>query len=169
MNLNKRNLIIGGGIFGSIIIILAVIGFITQLQSDATNPDEKGYVDPGSGEIIKSDKSPQRTEEELKNAVIFPGFSQLLNRGLSPEQVQAVQSMFIAYSLENNKQFKEVSLQVDSVRHILPQGNSRIHMLTFDVVTNRTDKYYTTVEYSSTDTATLKLYESDKTTLLFER
>lgn len=169
MNLSKRSLIIIGVIFGVVVITLAVVGFIMQSKPDAAVPDEQGYIDPGSGEVIKTDKSPQGTEDSRKNAVIFPGFSQLISRGLSPEQVQTVQTTLITYSLENKKQFKEVSLQVDSVRHILPQGASTTHMLTFDIVTNRSDKYYVTVEYENTDTAKVKLYAGDKTTLLFER
>ncbi|HEV7951855.1 MAG TPA: hypothetical protein VGO98_00565 [Candidatus Saccharimonadales bacterium] len=169
MNLSKRSLIIIGSIFGLFIVTLAIIGFVTQSKPDSTAPDEQGYVDPGSGEVIKSDKSPQGTEESQKNAIIFPGFSKLIDRGLSPEQVQSVQATFISYSLEKNKQFKEVSLQVDSIRHILPKGSSRTHILTFDITTNRTDKYYTTVEYENTETAKTKLYASDNTTLLFER
>lgn len=170
MNFSKRTIIIIGSVFGLIVITLAIIGFATQsTQKDAAAPDEKGYVDPGSGEVIKSDKSPQGTEEATKNAVIFPGFSKLINRGLSPEQIQAIQSTLISYSIEKEKRFKEISLQVDSVRHILPQGASRTHTLTFDIVTNRTDKYYVTAEYDNSSTAKTKLYASDKTTLLFER
>jgi hypothetical protein len=169
MDFSKRHIIIIGTVFGIIILGLAVAGFLMQSKQDATTPDEQGYVDPGSGEVIKSDKSPQASEDALKNAMIFPGFSNLLARGLSPEQIQAVQTTFIAYSLEHKKQFKEVSLQTDSIRHLLPQGESRMHMMTFDIEANRTEKYYTTVEYDNTTTAKTKLYASDKTTLLFER
>lgn len=169
MNFNKRSLIIIGIIFGLVVVTLAIVGFIMQSKSGMNTSGEQDYIDQGSGEVIKSDKAPQGTEESTRNAIIFPGFSKLISRGLSPEQVQAVQSALITYSLEKDKHFKEVSLQVDSVRHILPQGASRMHMLTFDIVTNRTDKYYVTVEYEDTSTAKTKLYSSDQKTLLFER
>lgn len=169
MNLSKRSLIIISSLFGITILALSIIGFVTQNNLDSASSDKKGYVDPGSGEVIKSDKSPQGTDDSRKNAVIFPGFSQLLSRGLSADQVQAVQATLITYSLEHKKQFKEVSLQVSSIRHILPQGESRTHTLTFDIIANRTDKYHMTVEYEDTVTAKIKLYTSDKATLLFER
>jgi hypothetical protein len=169
MNLNKRHLIIIGSIFGLLVIILSIVGFVMQSKPGSDTPDEASYVDPGSGEVIRSDKTPQATEDALKNAVIFPGFSQLISRGLSAEQIQSVQSALITYSLEKKKQFKEVSLQTDSVRHILPQGQSTTHMLTFDITANRVDSYYITVEYNDTITAKTKLYAADKTTLLFER
>ena len=169
MNLSKRSLIIIGSVFALLVTTLAVIGFMQKNTPTTVTPDETGYVDPGSGEVIKSDKSPQGTEEARKNAMIFPGFSKLLKYGLSAEQVQSVQTMIIAYSLEKNKQFKEVSLQVDSIRQILPKGATKTHMMTFDIVTNRVDTYHVAVEYDYTSPAKTKLYASDKTTLLFER
>jgi hypothetical protein len=169
MNLSKRNLIIIGSIFGAVVIAMVVLGFIIQSNPNATTPDEQSYVDPGSGEVIKSDKAPQGTEESRKNAIIYPGFSKLIDRGLSPEQLQSVQQTIAEYSVENKKGFKEVSLTVDSIRHLLPQGESTTHTITYDITVNRKDKYFMTVAYSDTATCITKLYASDKTTLLIER
>lgn len=169
MNLSKRNLIIIGSIFGVVVIAMVILGLIMQSNSDEAAPDEQGYVDPGSGEVIKADKAPQGTEESRKNAIIYPGFSKLIDRGLSPEQLQSVQQTIAAYSVENKKDFKEVSLTVDSIRHLLPQGESTTHTLTYDITVNRKDKYFMTVAYSDMVTCVTKLYASDKTTLLIER
>lgn len=169
MNLSKRNLIIIGSVFGVLIIVLCIIGFVMQSQSNQQTPDEAGYVDPGSGEIIKSDKSPQGTDDANKNAVIYPGFSKLLDRGLSAEQIQLIQSAIIAYSLEKNEKFKEVSLDLSSMGHMLPTDTADYHSVYFNITVNRTTKYFIDTQYENTTAIKTKIYKEDTTTLLFER
>jgi hypothetical protein len=164
---NKRSIIIIATLLGLAIIAMAIVGFTNQRS---TNTPTGTYVDPGSGEtIIDSDTSSQGPTASLKNTIIYPGFSRLIDRGLSPDQVQSVQLALAEYSFENKKNFKEVSLTVDSIRHLLPQGTSTQHTLTFDITVNRKDKYFMSVAYSDTATCVTKLYAADKTTLLIER
>lgn len=163
-----RNKIIIAAIVGFIVIVGAIIGF--TIQSQQRNKDSEAYTDPSSGEqIYDQNNAPQGSEASLKNAIIYPGFSQLIDRGLSPVQIQSVQSAISEYSLQQTDKFKEVSLVTKSVRHLLPQGTSTTHTLTFDIKVNRTADYYVTVEYSDTDNCVTKLYAADKTTLLIER
>ena len=166
MNFSNRNLIIFGSIAGAILIIGAVLVSSSQPKG-STVPDERGYKDPGSGEILKNDKAPQGPDAEA--TMIFPGFSKLIDRGLSPAQVQSIEGAIKNYAVEKNKKFKEVSLQVDSVRRILPQGTSRTHGVNFDIVIDRSDKYHIMTAYENTDTIRTKLYTADKKTLLFEQ
>jgi hypothetical protein len=163
MMLNRRTIIILAAIIGIGIIILAVIGFTRATQKDTS------YTDPASGEKIIDDKTQQGTDQSLKNSIVYPGFSTLLDRGLTPVQIQEVQSAIAEYSSKQKDRFKEVSLVVDSMRHILPQGASNTHTLTFDLNVNRTADYYMTVEYENLDTVVTRLYSSDKKTLLIER
>lgn len=168
MNLSKRNLII----IGTIVVILLVSSFIfaaSRKPDAAPVPDEKGYVDPGSGETIKNDKDSNVPEEAKKDYILFAGFSKLIERGLSAGQVQQIQTMLKKYSADNDKKFTEVSLQVDSMRRILPQGTSRTHTLTFNIVANRQDIYFVKAEYSNTSTVKTTLYKADKTTQLFQQ
>lgn len=165
--INKRSSIIIATLLGLAVIVMAIIGFTSQRPTDTSNGT---YVDPGSGEtIIDGDTSSQGPTASLKNTIIYPGFSRLVDRGLSPDQVQSVQLALAEYSFENKKDFKEVSLTVDSMRHLLPQGTSTQHTLTFDITVNRKDAYFMTVAYSDTATCLTKLYKADKTTLLIER
>lgn len=167
MLLEKRNIIIIGSIIGIIIIGLAIVGLTMQKNPEGQN--ETSYVDPGSGEtIIDSDKSPQGTDLSLKNAIIYPGFSKLIDRGLSPAQVQSIQSVISEYSLKQSEPFKEVSLTVDSVRHILPQGESTTHMMTFELTVDRKTPYFVEAEYENMSSINTKLYSSDRKTLLIE-
>lgn len=166
--LEKRKVIIIGLIVGMLIIVLSVVGFIQQTNNSSKKNNT--YTDTGSGEQIKEgNTSNQGTELSLKNAIIYPGFSKLIDRGLSPIQIQSIQSTISEYSLQQKDKFKEVSLTTDSVRHILPQGNSTTHTLTFNIKVNRSSDYYITVTYSDTEKCITKLYKADKTTLLIER
>ena len=166
--LEKRKIIILGSIVGIAIIAMAIIG-ITQ-QSNKSSQNRKTYTDSVSGEENKdTTASNQGTDVSLKNTIIYPGFSQLINRGLSPEQIQSIQSTILEYSLAKDKGFKEVSLDTSSVRHILPQGSSQKHTITFDIKVNRTDDYSVSVEYSDTVSCITKLLSADKKTLLIER
>lgn len=166
--LDKRQIIIFGSVFGVILIAMAIIGIMQQSDNDASN--RTTYTDSVSGEQIKEGgTSNQGTDISLKNTIIYPGFSQLINRGLSPEQIQSIQSTISEYSIKNDKGFKIISLDTASVRHVLPQGASKTHTITFDIVANRKDAYYVTVDYDNTDSCITKLYAADKTTLLIER
>lgn len=162
---NKRTIIIGA-IIGVVIIILGIIGIVAQDKE--TGVDETGYVDPGSGETIIEDKSPQGTDLSLENSIIYPGFSKLIDRGLSPEQIQSIQSVFAEYSLKQPEKFKEVSLTVDSVRRIIPQDNSRKQTLTFNVKVDRETDYFVSTSYENLTSINTKVYKADKTTLLIE-
>lgn len=164
---NRRTIVIISAVIGVGIIILAIIGFVTQKDN---TPQQDRYTDPGSGEtVVKDPNSTQGGEESLKNAILYPGFSKLVDRGLTPIQVQSVQVTLAEYSFDNKKNFKEISLVTDSLRHIIPQETSQTHTLTFDVKADRKTDYYMTVEYQNATDVVTRLYESDKKTLLIER
>ncbi|HET8884009.1 MAG TPA: hypothetical protein VFM68_00885 [Candidatus Saccharimonadales bacterium] len=155
-------------VVGVAIVILGIVGIVAQLQGETT-PEPDVYVDPGSGEkIIDTEKAQHGDDITFENSIIYPGFSTLIERGLSPVQVQSVQSTIEKYSIQQPEKFKEVSLNIDSMRHLLPQGGSQAHTLTFDIKVDRQTDYYMTVEYEDTESAVTKLYKSDKTTLLIE-
>jgi hypothetical protein len=163
MQLNRQTTVIIAAFVGIAIVILAIMGFMRAAEKDTT------YSDPASGEKIITDKSQQGTDKSLKNSIIYPGFSTLIDRGLTPVQIQAVQSPIADYSAKQKDRFKEVSLVTDSYRHILPQGASNTHTITFNIKVDRTKEYYMTVEYEDTETTVTRLYSSDKKTLLIER
>lgn len=168
MLLEKRNLIIVGVTIGIVTIAAIAIGFAVQTNKSETATEV--YVDPGSGEtIITDNKSPQGSEASLKNAIIYPGFSKLLDRGLSTEEIQSIQTTIAEYSLEQEERFKEVSLVVASMRYVKSSENPEISSLTFELKVNRKNDYYMTVTPIDDETSTTKLFAADKTTLLIER
>lgn len=167
--LSKNKVIIITVIIALLIVVGAIVGFARQSSNSQTEYNDI-YTDPGSGEQISEQKNaPQGTEASLENAIIYPGFSKLIDRGLSPVQIQSIQSTIAEYSQQQQEPFKEVSLTADSMRHLLPKGESSTHTITFDIVANRKNNYYITVDYNDTESCITKLYAADKTTLLIER
>jgi hypothetical protein len=170
MSLEKRNLIIVGIVAGFLIMIAVVIGFLFKNNASNTETGVDVYKDPASGEtIITDNKSPQISPEALKNTIIYPGFSKLLDRGLSTTEIQSIQATIAEYSLDNEKQFKEVSLVVDSMRYSQPSDSVEKSSLTFSLKVNRKDDYYMTVTPTDSQVSIARLYAADKKTLLIER
>lgn len=168
--LSKNKAIIVIILISLVVIVGAVVGFVSQSSNSQSSKDSGDtYSDPGSGERIGQDNAPQGTDASLENAIIYPGFSKLLDRGLTPTQIQSIQATIAEYSQQQEEAFKEVSLTTDSMRHLLPKDGSSTHTVTFDVVVDRTDNYYVTVEYADIENCVTKIYTGDKKTLLIER
>lgn len=167
--MNQRQkiiLIITLATIGIALIVASIVGFTRS--NTTTQPSSDTYVDPGSGEtIVNNGKSRQGSEASLKNSIVYLGFSKLIDRGLSPVQIQSIQSAFKSYSLKQTDKFKEVSLTVDSIRHLLPQGESTTHTITFTATANRKISYFVTVEYSDTTSCITTIRSDDKSTILF--
>lgn len=168
MVLDKRKIIIIASIFGVIVIGLGIFGFVSS--SNNTPQTETTYHDPASGEdITQSDKAPQGSDASLKNVTIYPGFSKLIDRGLSPVQIQSIQSTITEYALQKNEKFTEVSMYVDSVQYVKSTEEGKTYALAFPIKVNRKDDYYVTVDPTGDTLVTTKIYAKDKTTLLIKR
>lgn len=162
---NRRTILIISAIVVLIIIGLAITGFLIQKD---TTPKQDTYKDPGSGETVVNDPNSAQGDQDNKS-ILYPGFSKLIDRGLTPIQLQSVQVTIAEYSFDSKKDFKEVSLVVDSLRHILPPETSQTHTLNFTVKADRTTDYYMEVAYENATDVVTRLYTSDKKTLLIER
>ena len=162
---NRRTILIISAVVVLIIIGLAITGFLIQKD---TTPQQDKYNDPSSGETIINDPNSAQGDES-NNSILYPGFSKLIDRGLTPIQLQSVQLTIAEYSFDKKKDFKEVSLVTDSLRHILPPETSQTHTLTFTVKVDRTTDYYMEVAYENATDVVTRLYASDKKTLLIER
>lgn len=153
-------------ILSAIAITLTIIQQNSKQSSDQNT--SKTYTDPGSGEtIIESNNGPTTASGEAPTTPIFLGFSQLIDKGLSVNQVELIKSSLSTYSSKQNAQFKEVSLNVSTIKRIQPADDNAPDALEFSIKTDRTNDYFVHVEYSNISSITTKLFASDKTTLLF--
>ena len=167
MQMNRRTLIIVASTLTIGIITLAVLGFMRAGQKGSSS--ENGYTDPGSGEVIRNDKSQQGTDLSIEKTTVWLGFSTLLQRGLTPSQVTSVQNVITSYGSQQSERFKEVSIDTKSYRHIIPQDpNDTSSTITFDLTANRTTKYYMEVKIIDPKTVQTKLFKDDKKTVLVE-
>ena len=168
MQMNRRTLIIVASVLALGTIVLAVLGFMRASHKDDST--EKGYTDPGSGEVIRgSDKSQQGTDLTIEKTTIWLGFSTLLDRGLTPNQITSIQSVITKYGDQQTERFKEVSLDTKSYRHLSPTDTGdNSSLITFNLTVNRTNKYYVEAKAIDTKTIHTKLFTDDKKTLLIE-
>lgn len=166
--LTRQRTIIIASIIGILIIALAVAGIMVKRPAANTSST---YYDKNSGDtVIENNQSQQGSDASLANSTIWLGFSTLLDRGLSPDQIQSIQTTIKKYALQQNSRFKEVSLTVASYRHTLPKSiDDPTHVLAFDITVNRTDAYHVSVSYTDTQSCVTSLYTSDQKTLLIQQ
>lgn len=165
--MNRRTLIIVASVLGVGILALAILGFLRANQQAGS---DTAYTDPGSGEVIRNDKSQQGSDLSVEKTIVWLGFSTLLQRGLTADQITSTQDVITKYSNTQPERFKEVSITTDSYRHLLPnESPDHAHKITFDMTANRTNKYYVEIIIDDdTSTTHTKLFKDDKTTLLIE-
>lgn len=164
---NRKLILIGAGVFTAMLII-GIIALITQSSNNSPTGNNDLYVDPGSGEIVSNDSglSQSAIDDPNQRTITFLGFSFLIERGMSRDQSEAVQQAISEYSSSLSNRFTEVSLIKDSARYGSEPGDSTKE-LQFDIRANRSDLYYVTLTYSDLNSVIVKLYETDKETLLF--
>lgn len=159
-------------VVGSIMAIMIAVGFIIFLvvpKPEKPIGQQSLHYDQSSGESVveNSPLSQSAGESNLPDQPTYLGFSKLIDYGLSTSQLTQVKTALYNYSLKQSKKFTEVSLVLDSVRQPDPAPGSRLSSYEFNIKVNRSDDYFTRIEFTDTSSCTVTLYKADKTTLLF--
>src|SRR5438445_11440542 len=110
---NRKKIIIAAVAFAILSIIIIVLAVMQNNRGSSSQPTSTTYVDPGSGEtVIENNNGPTVGNDQQLNAPTFLGFSQLINKGLSSDQVEQIKSALSAYLAKQATKFTEVSLTV---------------------------------------------------------
>jgi hypothetical protein len=163
--MNKQRLIIISGIL--ILLIIGVIAiFIVKTNQ---TPKTAIYTDPLTGEKVvdNSQQTQAPSDSRFPNKPTYLGFSKLMTYGLSNSQLDSVQMSLYNYSQDQPTKFREISLDLSSIRQPDSSPSSPAMAFEFNIKVNRTDDYFVRVEYTNTTSCVTKLYKSDKTTLLY--
>ena len=166
---NQKKLIIVIVLF----VTLSVIAIIATLliKSTQNQPGKRvstTSVDSNSGETVISGTNTGVSGPDVQpDQPTYLGFSKLVDRGLSIQQVTILQDTLTSYSLNNKSIFGQVSLNKDTITRVMQSSPDDPSMLEFPIVVNKKDNYFVTVSYTTPDSITTKLYKADKTTLLF--
>lgn len=160
-------------ILGFIGISLLIIGGIAlyyryNSQTNYSEPDNKAYVDPGSGDLVLSPegKTPE-TYGTNPDQPIYLGFTAFLDIGVNDEQVQYLKDMLVdyAFSQKDKEKITEISLDKSSLKHSFdPEGPS---VYKFNLTINRKDILNAEATAPGIDSITLKLTPKDSQSPVF--
>jgi hypothetical protein len=165
-------------IIGFIVMSIIIIGIVTLIYNINNNnktapltaqPGENNYTDPGSGETIVSPdgKNPESFGVN-PDAPIYVGFSNLLKRGFTDNQVVALKAALLDFAIQTKGKEKitEISLTVDSITHA---NNSETgeSTYTFTLTMNRKTEYKAVVTDPDVASIAVSLYEKNGATPVF--
>lgn len=124
------------------------------------------YKDPGSGETVLT--TPNKTPEgDNKNVIIFLGFGKLIdNYGMTFDQVNTLRSEFKNYSKSLDTPIKELSITLKSVETTIDPDTADV-IDKFTATINRESTLNAEVEYFGIDDPTLKLYNPEDNTQVY--
>ena len=166
----KQLLIIVGVIFVLAFVILSIVALTSNKQKGATKEEVAGTteVDPVSGEKIATNSKQSQTGAGSADSErpTMLGFGKLTDYGVSAGQREKVKEQLTAFAQKQDPKITIYSFYKDSYRQLLPDDNGIAHM-SFMVQANKKTDYWVDIAYSGTSDATISVYKSDKTTLLF--
>jgi len=130
------------------------------------------YYDKGSKETVSNppNRQPETYGTTETNPPTYLGFSKLLDIGVTSFQVDATKESFYRYSKKDQKNIKEVSIFVDSIKAVYRDRDSADpnQTATFDVKIDRKDTLKAKLVYSELRVARLYLYDAKTNGVLFD-
>jgi|GEM_PF-1265012 len=176
MMTNKKQLyLIGAFVIFGIISAIITIGIYNLTQSSgssssvAKDPKMNEYTDPASGDTILSPEGKAPDKYGVNpDAPIYVGFSELVSRGLSPDQVASIKAALLDYVVQVKETGKitEVSLKASSITHAVDTTSGDSYY-DFQLLVNRKDTYFAHVVNPDIATIRLTLYKGDDKTPVF--
>lgn len=159
-NPKLKLVVIGSIIFGVLIAILLVVS-VQNNKSSVSKPGS--YYDEGSGETVSNPagKTPEKFGSNSASP-IFLGFDDLLNVGVTSQQLAAIKQAFNNYSLDGNKDIKEISLFITTIKRLAPNRDTNDYgdVVTFDIKIDREQLLSAKVESTSVKVSRLYLYKN---------
>lgn len=150
MNQKRLRLLL---LLGFIVISAGIVGIIAFITNNATKTDssytQSEYYDPATGQNLNETQG--KTPEKVgvnPDAPSYNGFSILLDRGLTQDDINAIVDFITSYNSkligENKDKISSVSLYKDSVEHKITDS---VDIYTMRLLVDRTEGY--TVQTSS--------------------
>lgn len=134
-----------------IVIVVLIILFLFSLLFRTLTNEDRVYNDPLSKEVIYNPKD--RTPESYgqSNQVSYLGFSELIDRGISFDNVQLFKKELEPIKVKGEK-VTEISIDIESVKHLI---DTESDIYEFRIRFNRQYDYQTTLKISkNTDSLT---------------
>jgi len=175
MNNNKQMtpttyLIIGFAAMSLLIVGIIVLFYKVNDNNakQASDPKQTTYTDPGSGEtVVTTDGKSPETYGVNPDTPIYLGFTNLLDVGLSDDQVRNVKAAFLDFAVQNKPKEKitEISITVASIRQTVDPDVGSTY--SFDLTMNRKTRYHAVVSSNDITSISLSLSLEGQTTPIF--
>ncbi len=161
MKILQNKILIAIGLFLLFVFIISIIYIIINQPDTNTSKDSSEtitYVDPGSGETVIT--TPNKVPEVATGEdIVTLGFTALIDRGASKEQVDRLKSYFVDYSKNLETPIQEVSITKASIGKVVNDG---IVYMDFDVTINRSQTLKAHFQYAGLSDPSLSLYSDNK-------
>lgn len=154
-------------------VLLAVpLGFFIykQAQQSKTAEEQKpligeSRVDPVSGETLTEST---RSHDSASKVTTLVGFNNLLDVGLGMEQYDQLEEKFMLLGDQRGAPISRASMYKNSGEKTYEdRGESRIWQIKFNMQLDEKEDYAATIEYTSLSEMTLKVFNKDRTELLY--
>lgn len=155
----KRNRVIAI----AVLVILVVVGLTAIIVSRPNNKkSDDRYIDSWTGQVVSNPPGKDRdTFGQPNDRPVFLGLHELLNQGMTQDQLDSLKDNFYEYSKTLKESIKEVSINVAEVTSERKDVNNKTRFfLYFEVKFDRKDIYKATVDYTGLDSVTLILTDS---------
>jgi hypothetical protein len=162
LKLNPKIRAIVAIILIAVIFVILIIATYNKNNSKQPSLDSGKYVDPNSGETISNPKGKgPDTYGSASNEPIYLGTTELINRGVTTDDLNKLKAAFYDYSAKNNKNIREVSINIASIQTPARDPNTTDpSIITFNVVFDRKDTYRARFQYTGLGDVRLILYNS---------
>jgi hypothetical protein len=166
MKLTQRSkILIMVSVFIAFIIIISIVYMVFWSGNASNNKapikdqsSVNSYTDKGSGETVYN--PPNQTPENYGGAQIsFLGFTDLINLGLTSDQLNSLESKFNDYSSKQSTPIKEISITTSSIKQSIDQNSGTI-TLTFIITIDRKSTLNAQVTYNGISNVSLTLFNS---------
>lgn len=157
----KAKILIIIGIFVLLVTFISIIYLILnnkQINNQKDSSETITYIDPGSGETIIT--TPNKIPETVTGEDILTlGFTSLIDRGMTKNQVDKLKSYFLDYSNTLEKPISEVSISISSIGKTVNNG---VVDISFNTTIDREQTIQAKVKYLGLDNPSLVLYKNKK-------
>jgi flagellar basal body-associated protein FliL len=154
------------------VIVIAAVSLLSSHKGNNKTPnlDSGRYYDAKSGQTVSNPagKAPD-TYGTPSDQPIYLGISSFIDSGLSDDQLTRLKYAFYNYSIQNKKNIKEVSIDINSIKPGPHNPNTNAPFtINFNVTFDRKATYRAKVEYSGLEDIRLFLYDQKTNAQIYD-
>lgn len=151
-------------IFSIVCAVVIILAVINHIQSNTqTQISREPYIDPISGEEIYDPNLQTGGPQSNPNEPPIIGINQLIDRGITKEQVNDIKRIISSYYKENKKEdVVSISYYKNSYKNISKDDSQRINSIKFAINNDQSKNIYMKIIRYSVDKYDILLYSDEQ-------